>query len=521
MNGEGPVLLLGMDATEITLVEAMLEEGELPALAALRSRGVWGGVRTRPEGFLSMVWPTFFTGRPLGDHGWYFNKLWNPERQRLEYASTDWLPLRPFYQDLDPGCRVALLDIPFMSPPAHAINGVFLNGWQAHDDFGQHSFPADLWADLRRRFGPPAMKPEIFGAQTVGTLLRQRLEGIESLEQFGGVCRHVLGRESWDLLVAVFGGAHRATHYLWSLEEVDAAGAEPGDVARLEGATRELYRCWDRVLGEIVSAAPPQTRILVFALHGMGPNRGWAEYFGRMVAHVHGRGRDAPPKEGLVYRLKKSLPWPLVRQLTRRLPSSVNHALVPLWSRRMLDWSRTRFFALPVDLNGYLRINLRGRDAEGNVEPGAEYDALIDELTDAFASFRDLATGQPIVATIDRVDELVGPDAPRRWMLPDLVVRWTDARAHGSPGVRTMYGELRWGADHRLPSGRSGNHLARGWYAAAGPGIPAATDPDVRDTVDLMPTAFHWLGADPPAHFAGSPIPILTGEGAEDSVRSG
>lgn len=513
-----PVILLGMDATQITLVEEMLERGELPNLAALRELGTWGELRTRPAGFLSMVWPTFFAGQPLGNHGWYFNKLWNPRRQCVQYVDHAWLPIRPFYRDLDPEYRVALLDIPFMGRPDTPINGMYLNGWQAHDDFGQHTQPASLWNDLRRKFGPPALTPEVFGAQTVKTLLQQRREGLESIEQFGAICRHVLEQQPLDLMVAIFGGAHRGSHYLWSLEEVDTQAAEPTTLGLLERSVRDLYQAWDRALGDLVSAAPDHARIMVFALHGMGHNKGWAEYFPRMVAHIHSRGEEAPQREGLVYRIKKALPWTLVRQVTRRLPSSVNHALVPLWSRKMLDWPNTRFFALPVDLNGYLRINLRGRDAEGIVEPGAEYDALIEELTEAFRSLRDLSTGDPIVSAVDRVDDLVETDAPRRDMLPDLIVRWADARAHRSPGIRSMYGEVRWGADHRLPSGRSGNHLDRGWYAAAGPGIPAGVDPRIRDTLDVMPTVFRWLGANVPNHFHGTSIPVLTEAPAEEAT---
>jgi predicted AlkP superfamily phosphohydrolase/phosphomutase len=512
MSEGGPVILLGMDATEITLVEAMLADGELPHLAALRERGLHGEVRTRPEGFLSMVWPTFFTGQALGAHGWYFNKLWNAERQRLQYASHEWSPLDPFYRHLDPSYRIALLDIPFMTAPRNGFDGAFLNGWQAHDDFGQATIPPSLWRELRQRFGAPAMKPELFGAQTVETLLAQRKEGLESLEQFGEVCRHLLRQERWDLLVAVFGGAHRATHYLWSLEEVDTTGADSETLRLLRDAPRALYRAWDEALGRLVADAPADARILVFGLHGMGPNKGWAEHFAAMVSHIHGRGRVEAPKQGLVYRLKKALPWTLVRQVTRRLPSSVNHALVPLWSRRMLDWSSTRFFPLPLDLNGYLRINLRGREAEGIVEPGPEYEALLDALVEDFMSLRDLATDRPIVRAVDRVVDLVGADAPSRDMLPDLIVRWADVRAYGSPGVRSRYGEIRWDASTRLPSGRSGNHTPRGWYAAAGPGIPVGSDAEVRDTVDLMPTVFRWLGAEPAPTFEGEPIPVLVGD---------
>ena len=506
MKPEGPVIALGLDAMEGSLVDRMLERGRLPNLAELRERGAYAEVRSEPPGFLSMVWPTLSTGQTLGAHGCYFNKLWNPSEQRLRYLDPTWLPNRPFWDDLGAAFRVAVMDVPFSSTPGPGFQGLFVNGWQAHDDFGKLSVPRGLHRDLRRRFGAPVMRAELFGPQDVRTLKRQLREGVESLEQYGQIVAEVVASESWDLALAVFGGAHRATHYLWTLDEADLSGAESEDLDRLKGAREQIYEAADRAVGVVLKAAPIDARIIVFALHGMERNRGWAEHFQAMVSHVHGRGRDPAPSEGLMYRLKKALPWRWVRQVTTRLPSSVNHAVVPVWSRRMLDWSSTRFFALPLDLNGYLRINLRGREAEGIVEPGGELEELLDELCEDFMSFRDLRNDQPIVARVRRVDDLVGADAPRRYMLPDLIVQWTDCYSHGSRGVRSRYGELRWDPDEPLSSGRSGNHTHAGWLVAAGPGVQAGRLSSPVDAVDLTATLLDWMGAPIPERMEGSPV---------------
>jgi predicted AlkP superfamily phosphohydrolase/phosphomutase len=338
MSTKPPVIALALDAAEGSLVNRLVAEGRMPHLAALREHGVYGDVHNRPDGFLSMVWPTFITGQTLGAHGWYFNKLWSADDQCLRYVDPSWLPIRPFWQDLGPDVRAALLDVPFAPPPEEDFNGVFLNGWQAHDDFGEYSVPADLLPGLRTRHGRPAMKPEVFGPQDTATLERQRHEAIASLKQFSEVVLDVLDRERWDLSLAVFGGAHRGGHYLWSLDEADVSAAGPDARRRLEATREELYVTADRALGEVVAALPAEARLMVFSLHGMGRNRGWAEHFGAVVNHLHARGRPkAAPKQGLVYRIKKALPWEWVRQVTTRLPSQINHRLVPLWSRHMLD----------------------------------------------------------------------------------------------------------------------------------------------------------------------------------------
>jgi predicted AlkP superfamily phosphohydrolase/phosphomutase len=331
-------------------------------------------------------------------------------------------------------------------------------------------------------------------------------------EQFGRISTSILDGGDWDLFLTVFGGAHRGGHYLWNLSQIERNSLAPETLRALESSREEIYQACDRELGRLLAAAPGNARILAFALHGMGPNPGWADYFFRMVAQIQGAGSGERARPGLTYRLKKALPWKLVRQVTTRLPASLNQALVPLWSRRMCDWRRTRYFPVPLDINGYLRINLKGREPFGIVEPGAEYDELCSELAAAFLSFKDIDTGAPVVAAVDKVADMAAAGSACRPLLPDLVVRWAPGSALESRGIRSdRYGELCWERGARLASGRAGNHLNHGWYVAAGEGIAPGACDRTHDIVDLLPTVFHWLGAKLPDEFEGSPIPELAG----------
>lgn len=514
MSEQNPAILIGMDATEADLVDRLVAEGRMPALAALRERGRFGRLQTQPPSFLSMVWPTFYGSQTLAQHGWYFNKQWRAEHQRVEYMSPNWVPNRVFWEGLDPALRVAALDLPFAARPPERLNGVFFSGWQCHDDFGRPEYPRGFRAQTERRHGAARLGPEVFGEQTARTLLRQRAEVLESDAQFAAICRDLLRRERWDLFLAVFGATHRGTHYLWDLSQIDTAGVDADVLATLRGARDDCYVSWDKALGRVVEAAPPQARFLVFSLHGMEPNDGWFEYLPRMLQQVHAGGASAAaPKEGLLFRVKKVLPWRWVRQVTRRIPHAWNKALVPLWSRRMYDWSKTRYFGVPMDYNGYIRLNLRGREPEGIVDP-AHVDALCAEIREGLLSFRDLEDGGPVVADVVRVDETIGSDAPRRDVLPDLVVLWhRRRRAQESGGVVSQrYGEVRWPKGAKLFSGRSGNHTDHGWFVACGPGIEPGRSGQTHDTVDLMPTVFRWIGSPQPDFFQGRPIAELTTE---------
>jgi predicted AlkP superfamily phosphohydrolase/phosphomutase len=316
-----------------------------------------------------------------------------------------------------------------------------------------------------------------------------------------------------DLFLAVFGLVHRGTHYLWDLSQIDSQELDQTTRAALEGSRDDCYASADQALGRVLDAAPPDARVIVFALHGMGPNDGWYEFLPRILERVHRGGGGAPAKPGLLYRLRQALPWTLVRQVTRHIPSAWNQALVALWSRRMHDWPNTKYFALPMDYNGYVRLNLKGREQQGCVDPG-DADRVIAEVDAALQSFRDIDTGKPVIRGTIKVDELIPPTAARRRFLPDLVVLWDPpGPVWASSGVVSeQFGEIRWPKGRKLASGRSGNHTPHGWFVAKGPGIPPGLSARTYDTADLMPTVFQWLGAPRPSHFAGRPIEELLGD---------
>ena len=89
------------------------------------------------------------------------------------------------------------------------------------------------------------------------------------------------------------------------------------------------------------------------------------------------------------------------------------------------------------------------------------------------------------------------------------MVEWDDAPPGSAPVIRSeRHGELRW-SSARLPSGRAGNHRPDGWFAAVGPDIRPGPAAAPYPLVDLAPTIYRWLGLEPDAGLAGSPIPEL------------
>ena len=117
-------------------------------------------------------WPTFYSGTPPEVHGIYHYLQWSPERAALLRPGPDWLPVRPFWQDLsDAGRRVLIIDVP-MAPPPQPLAGVEISGWSSHDRLAPPaSYPEDVMRGVIDEFGDCPLGDEIFGCTSARSVL--------------------------------------------------------------------------------------------------------------------------------------------------------------------------------------------------------------------------------------------------------------------------------------------------------------------------------------------------------------
>ncbi len=509
METKHPVLLIGFDGADWNLIAKLCRQGKMPALQSVIDQGCAGPLAGPANTFAGGVWPTMYSGKEVAWHGIYHNKLWRHTAMRCEIAADSWLPEKPFWENLPPAKRIAVIDVPMTVGQPRMTNGLQLSGWGTHDLIVKGSSPDTLWTELTKRFGKPAVPLELYGPQTAATLITLREKLLAATEQMADIGEHLLGQGPWDLFCLVLGGPHRAGHYLWDLSQIDTGGLAEDQRQLLDTALEDIYIASDRTLGRLLAATPAESRVMVLAVHGMGANSGWSERCAEMLTRIQNQGDDVKPKKGLLYTIKTMLPWTLIRQVTTRLPQALMNRLVSVWSASMFDWTTTKAFPLPMDHAGYIRINLQGREPQGIVKQGEEYEQLLAELTTAFSSFRDIDSGRPIVDRVYRMTDFGPAEAPYRDLLPDLVITWADIPAGQCAGiVSEQYGELHWRDPAKLPSGRAGNHRSDGWFAARGPGIHPGKATGNR-VVDIVPTLRRWLDCPADDQLQGKPVPEL------------
>lgn len=500
------IALIGFDAVGAEPVERMLAAGKLPALASALARGRRIELETPADRFPAAAYTEMYTGVRLGRHGVHYPFQWSPEAQRVAVGPAQAPPPAAWERLAADGRRSLVIDPYEIHPPAHT-NGLVVSGWQLLDRVVLRAWsrPEAARGELVRRHGRPTVVGETFGRSSPRELLRIRRALLDGPARVASLAEEQLASDSFDLAWIGFASAHLAGHLFWDLSEVDAEHATRGELDLIETALEEIYVATDAALGRVLESLPGGTDAIVASPLGMAANTSRADLLPQMLERVLGEVQPTDEQEGgqgFLWRLRGAVPTDLRATVARRLPDRVALELAARLDTRGIDWARTPAFAAPSDSLGYIRLNRRGRERDGIVEPGA-VDELIGRIEAGLASFSDIGGG-PCVARVERVADAISGE--RAGDLPDLVVHWSEVPATGLAGVRSgLHGEVR----RHAGSGRSGNHPPRGAWAVLLPAAATAVEIGRSPaTFDLATTALALggAGADQLAEVDGVPL---------------
>jgi predicted AlkP superfamily phosphohydrolase/phosphomutase len=144
-----------------------------------------------------------------------------------------------------------------------------------------------------------------------------------------------------------------------------------------------------------------------------------------------------------------------------------------------------------------IEINLRGRQPEGIVELGAEYEALRSEILDALRGLTDPDDGRPLVHEAYRREEVY--TGPLLEEMPDIVLL-TDPAYQSGDDVDRLITEV----PHSFLARFSGDHLMEGVLIMRGEGlIRRGERVEGAEITDLAPTILYALGCPVPQDMDG------------------
>ena len=503
-----PLLMIGLDAAELTLIQPLMAEGLLPNLAALQKRGVETQLRSSARWLVGAPWPSFYSSNSAEQFGMYHYLVWRPELMTAERPDPEWLPLEPFWRRLpEQGRKVIAIDVPLCYAP-DAYDGVEISGWANHELLQQpSSSPPGLLDQVRREFGRAPFDEEGAHRLTIAEFMKVRDQCVETAQRVGELGRSLMHRHPWDLALICLSSTHRGGHLLWdrTILKGDATAVE---LESVDHALRDVYVACDRAIGTLVAEAGEDAAVMVFSLHGMGPNTDRTSILPEMLARIlddRYSEKKSVRQTRLSERLRVLLPAELRARVKMLLPQAIQDKLTLHWRHSHLDWAKTKAFIAFCDLDGYIRINLRGRERDGVVDV-EKYTAMCEQIADGLKTFRDADTGEPIVSEIGFAEDIF-PQGPMRRHLPDMIVRWHPSSAAKHRRLNSeRYGSIDWPTPGIHPLGRSGNHRRDGFLIAAGAEFGSVPLPGNAHIMDLAPTALDILGLPERTDFRGKSL---------------
>ena len=274
---------------------------------------------------------------------------------------------------------------PRRRPARSSAGGSCTTGWCC----SRWSAPGDTHRRLERLFGPPEPVDEVFGRHTVARCSACAAACSAHRPGWPTPPALLLAEQPFDLAWLTFCAAHVAGHQFWDLSQLDADDLDADAEQRARRHPRAT--CTRPSTPPSPGWSPPCPRAptcMVVSPVGMDVNTSRADLLPEMLRAILEPGADARPvrrarsggcgppcRAGCGPRWPSTLPERQALDLTARL------------EMRGVDWSRTRAFAHPAENQGYVRLNLHGRERDGIVHPD-DADALLDEIADGLRTLR-------------------------------------------------------------------------------------------------------------------------------------
>jgi predicted AlkP superfamily phosphohydrolase/phosphomutase len=526
-----PLLVLGLDGYDPVLGGQLMVSGDLPNLQRLALASAEVSLEHGDAKRTGLAWEHFATGLSPTDAGRFSAVEFDVNNYQCLQTGTF---LAPFTNTLNQ--RTVVFDAPYFDI-SRSPNTDGLVGWGAHDPgVSEFSRPRKLSALVREKFGPYPAQRWIYGHTWPNSAdtIQSGLDLAEATRTRARVAKWLLTEQctDWDLALVVVSELHSATEALWHGMDDDhplasLASAEPARRAMLD-----VYRAVDDLVGVLLNSLP-NAGVLAFNMHGMRENRAdvpsmallpelmYRRTFGSAFMRqpeVDGqRNLVMPPEyEDWSNTMRRSFPKvsppgstngrsvkPSIRQRTRAVIKKLLGPILPPRQLKMnLDWmpaswyapywSEMDAFALPAFYDGQIRINLAGREANGQVAL-EDYETKVHELEQMLQECRDPKSGRRVVRSMIRSHrtnplELESTEA-------DLVVEWQgvfDSMEHGRHG---LIGPI----PYRRPGGHTGGH---GIAYLSGKGIRPGRI-EVRSAFDVVPTILEWINAHSEAPITG------------------
>ena len=502
------VLFIGLDGSTFDVLNPLMDSGIMPRLKGFIAEGVSGLLETTIPPITPTAWVSWMTGKNPGKHG-VFEFLLRREGSGslpdmpVSSNSRDGLPFWDVLGRM--GKQAIVTNVPCTYPPA-MVNGLMISDFLTPRGRKDFTYPASLLEEVESRFGPYQLYiTEVYTPGKVDNILNQLFDELKYKTQ---VNRYLMNEYGWDVFATHYWGTDRFQHELWHLLDESHPFFDRKEHLAHIGRIHEYWAAVDATLGELFDEVGDDATVYMGSDHGFGPIKKflcfnvWLINEGLLVLK-----RDAMTMfkravfrmgltPDLAYRsaMKMGLAHLRLSVGVTNRSKLMKLANLMMLSLEDVDWSRTVAFS--KGNYGQIFVNLRGRESHGIVEPGAEYERILSQISEKLGALTDPETGQPLIGPVWRREDLyTGPHSDNS---PDLQFLPSDM-------ANKPLGTLDLTSNKFITPvyGNSGDHRMHGVMMGRGPELRRGVEIEGARIIDYAPTILHSFGVEVPSDMDG------------------
>jgi len=361
------VVVIGPDGTPLSLISSLIAEGELPNFARIFEGGSVRPMTSAIPAVSSVAWSCFMTGKNPGKHGIYGFLDRNPNSYDTYIPNSNVMRSETLWEILSRhGKRVVVMNVPVTYPPRR-VNGILVAGFLS-PRLEKATYPASVGEQLKSM----GYRLDVDPWQARENKDKFLEDLYYTLDKRQEAMFHFMETEEWDFFMLQIMETDRLHHFLWE-------HWEKGD-EKYAPAFLKLYHKIDGLLGRLYERLTEDTTLVVLSDHGFCTMK----------------------NEVFINRWLQDNGW-------------LNFTKDPPDSLRDIHPDSKAYSMDP----GRIFVNLRGRQPQGSVDAGREYEALRKELTDALSELREPESGEPMIERVYKREEIYSGECYPQ--APDLV----------------------------------------------------------------------------------------------------
>jgi predicted AlkP superfamily phosphohydrolase/phosphomutase len=498
------VLVIGLDGATFDLIRPWTQAGMLPNLNRLINDGISGALESTFPPLTGPAWSSFMTGKSPGQHGVleFFRRLDDSYRQVLNSrVDIDGKSLWGYLSE--GGKQVGVMGVPLTYPP-EKVNGFLITGLLTPPGRRDFTYPLPLLDELETQLGEYRLRhDEKYRHSNPYPFINEQKEILDNNIQSA---LHLMSSKEWDFFMLHILGTDRIQHEFWHMLDPAHPDHDPDEIRRLGNVVQEFFEQVDAGIGRVMTAVDDETVVIIMSDHGFGPVYKFVNFNTWLLKQGLLRLKNTPDTmfRYLLFRLGFNYSvlgnWILKLGFGKRT-KKMGRAKREDWQRRLflslkdIDWLKSKVYSMGNF--GQLFVNLEGREPQGIVSPGEEYEAVISDLIRRLEDMVDPDTGERVIQEIMRGEDVY--DGPYADKAPDLLF-FTRNMEYKAMGLSDFSSNKVF----EPVFGTRGHHRMNGILICYGPGVFKEKSAIKNAKIsDLAPTILYLLDHDIPKSMDG------------------